>query len=125
MNIEDINKKVKSLIGETWKDSSKWHLNFDEAKRLLERALSLAPDDETTLINYGTVLCDMGNHKEAAEYLRKAIDHGTVNKHAFFNLGVALMNCSSHENAMMFMKKAKSKMAGALTWEAYFDPMGH
>ena len=125
MNIEDINKNAKSLIEETWKDSSKWHQNFAETKKLLEGALVVAPSDEVTLINYGTVLCDMGSHKEAAEYLKKAIDEGSQNKHAFFNLGVALINCSTHENAMIYMKKAKDKQAGVLTWEAYFDPMGH
>ena len=125
MNIDDINKKVKALVDETWKDSSKWHQNFGEAKNLLEEALEHSPNDESTLINYGTVLCDMGNHTEATEYLRKAIDHGSENKHAFYNLGVALINSSTHENAMIYMKKAKSKQSGALTWEAYFDPMGH
>jgi Tfp pilus assembly protein PilF len=125
MNIEELNKKAKSLVDETWKDSSKWHQNFDEAKCLLETALGKNSSDEVTLINYGTVLCDMGNHKEATEYFRKAIDYGSKNKHAFYNLGVALINCSTHDNAMIYMKKAKSKQAGALTWEAYFDPMGH
>jgi len=125
MNIEDINKKAKLLIDETWKDSSKWYQNFDEAKILLESALSTSPDDEATLINYGAVLCDMGNHNEATEYLRKAIDYGSENKHAFYNLGVALINCSTYENAMIYMRRAKTKRAGALTWEAYFDPMGH
>jgi Tfp pilus assembly protein PilF len=125
MDIEELNKKAKSLVDETWKDSSKWHQNFDEAKSLLEAVLDKAPNDEGTLINYGTVLCDMGNHKEATEYLRKAIDQGSANKHAFYNLGVALMNCSTHENAMIYMEKAKSKKAGVLTWEPYFDPMGH
>ncbi|MFC6635434.1 tetratricopeptide repeat protein [Microbulbifer taiwanensis] len=125
MDIEELNKKAKSLIDETWKDSSKWHQNFNEAISLLETALDKAPNDEFSLINYGTVLCDMGNHKEATEYLRKAIDQGSENKHAFYNLGVALINCSTHESAIIHMKKAKSKQAGALTWEAYFDPMGH
>ncbi|WP_444921918.1 tetratricopeptide repeat protein [Microbulbifer sp. CnH-101-G] len=115
MNIEDINNKAKSLIDETWKDSSKWHQNFDEAKGLLEQALRTNSDHEMTLINYGTVLCDMGNHKEATKYLKKAIDQGSNNKHAFYNLGVALINCSTHENAMIYMKKAKSKQASALT----------
>lgn len=125
MNIEELNKKVKLLVYEIWKDSSKWHKNFEEAKSLLETTLKSNPNDEITLINYGTVLCDMGSHKEATEYLRKAIAQGSENKHAFYNLGVALMNCSTHEDAMIFMKKAKSKQAGALTWEAYFDPMGY
>ncbi len=125
MDIEELNKNAKSLVDETWKDSSKWNQNFDKAKGLLEAALELDPNDEVTLINYGTVLCDMGSHKVAAEYLRKAIDQGSENKHAFYNLGVALINCSTHENAMIYMKKAKSKQADAHTWEAYFDPMGH
>ncbi|MFO6423573.1 tetratricopeptide repeat protein [Motilimonas sp. KMU-193] len=125
MDIEELNKKAKLLIDETWRDRSKWHQNFDEAKNMLESALSANPSDEATLINYGTVLCDMGKHKEAAGYLRKAIEQGSGNKHAFYNLGVALINCSNHENAMIYMKKAKSKQAGTLTWEAYFDPMGH
>ncbi|WP_149980891.1 tetratricopeptide repeat protein [Pseudoalteromonas rhizosphaerae] len=125
MSIEDINKKAKSLIDETWKDNSKWHQNFDEAKSILEQVLHNHTDDELTLINYGTVLCDMGKHQEAAEYFKKAIDQGSNNKHAFYNLGVALMNCSTDENAMFYMKKAKSKQACALTWVAYFDPMGH
>jgi Tfp pilus assembly protein PilF len=125
MNIEDINNKAKSLIDETWKDRSKWHQNFDEAKGLLEQVLHDHPDDELTLINYGTILCDMGSHKEASEYLKKAIEQGSENKHAFFNLGVSLMNCSTHENAMIYIKEAKSKLPGTLTWEAYFDPMGH
>jgi Tfp pilus assembly protein PilF len=125
MDIELLNKKAKSLVDETWKDSSKWRQNFEDAKGLLETALNAAPNDEDTLINYGTVLCDMGNHKEAVEYFRKAINQGSQNKHAFYNLGVALMNCSTHENAMSYMKKAKYKQACALTWEAYFDPMGH
>ncbi|WP_428240825.1 tetratricopeptide repeat protein [Gynuella sp.] len=125
MNIKNINKQAKILIDGTWQNSAKWHQNFDEARRLLEGALAMAPNDKSTLINYGTVLCDMGNHKEATTYLKKAIDQGSENKHAFYNLGVALINCSTHENAMVYMKKAKSKKAGALTWEAYFDPMGH
>ena len=54
-----------------------------------------------------------------------AINQGSENRHAFYNLGVALINCSSHENAMVYMQKAKSKKAGTLTWQAYFDPMGH
>ncbi|WP_428818763.1 tetratricopeptide repeat protein [Microbulbifer sp. MCCC 1A16149] len=125
MDIEDINKKAKLLIDETWKDSSKWHENFNEARKLLEGALSVDPSDETTLINYGTVLCDMGRHKDATKYLKKAIDQSSKNKHAFYNLGVALINYSSHDDAMVYMKKAKAKKEGVLTWEAYFDPMGH
>ena len=125
MNIKELNTKAKLLVDETWKDSSKWHQNFDEVKSLLEAALITMPNDEVTLINYGTVLCDMGSHKKAAEFLRKAIEQGSENKHAFYNLGVALMNCSTHEEAMTYMKKAKTKAADALTWEAYFDPMGH
>ena len=125
MNIKELNKKAKILIDETWKDSSKWHVNFDQAKKLIEEALASSPDDESSLINYGTILCDMGEHKEAAEYFKKAIEQGTENKHAFYNLGVALINGSNHKNAMFYMKKAKSKRVGADTWEAYFDPMGH
>lgn len=125
MNIEELNTKAKLLVDEAWKDSSKWHQNFDEVKSLLEAALITMPNDEVTLINYGTVLCDMGSHKTAAEFLRKAIEQGSENRHVFYNLGVALMNCSTHEEAMIYMKKAKTKAADALTWEAYFDPMGH
>ena len=82
MDIEELNKNAKSLVDETWKDSSKWHQNFEKAKGMLEAALDIAPNDEVTLINYGTVLCDMGSHKVATEYLRKAIDQGSENKHA-------------------------------------------
>jgi len=125
MGLEELNKKAKSLVEETWKDKSKWHQNFKEAKSLLESALNKKLDDEVTLINYGTVLCDMGRHRQAVDYLRKAIDQGSVNRDAFYNLGVALINCSDHEDAMIYMEKAKSKQFGTLTWEAYFDPMGH
>ncbi|WP_163831845.1 hypothetical protein [Spartinivicinus ruber] len=55
MNIDDINKRAKLLIDETWQDSSKWHQNFDEAKKLLEGVLDTSPNDESTLINYGTI----------------------------------------------------------------------
>ncbi|MCO1336789.1 hypothetical protein MO867_20900 [Microbulbifer sp. OS29] len=110
---------------EIWKDSSKREQNYHEAKCLLEKALATHPNDKVTLIIYGTVLCDMGCHKEAIKYLKKAIDQGSNNKHAFYNLGVALMNCSTYENAMIYMKKARSKQTGARTWEAYFDPMAH
>ncbi|MEM5528715.1 hypothetical protein WN093_07800 [Gammaproteobacteria bacterium AS21] len=125
MNIENINNKAKLLIEETYKDSAKWHQNFNEAKQLLESALAQESNNETSLINYATILCDIGNHQEATEFFKKAINQGSENKHAFYNLGVALINCSSHENAMIYMQKAKSKKAGTLTWQAYFDPMGH
>ena len=125
MNIDEINKNVQILIEETYRDSSKWHQNFELAKKLLKKALDENPNHESSLINYGTVLCDFGSHKAAIEYLMKAIDLGSQNKHAFFNLGVALLNSSSHKDAKAYFKKASSKTAGFLTWEAYFDPMAH
>ena len=52
MNIENINNKAKLLIEETYKDSAKWHQNFNEAKQLLESALAQESNNETSLINY-------------------------------------------------------------------------
>lgn len=125
MTIEETNKHAKALIEEAWKDGARWQQNYDEAKRLLERALGSSPHDEPTLINYGTVLCDMGDHQEAIGYFEQAIDQGSVDRHAYTNLGVALLNCATQDIAMAFLTRGKSKQAGALTWEAYFDPMGH
>lgn len=125
MNVQAINQHAKSLIEATWKDSSLWHQHFHKAKNLLETALATHPDDETTLINYGTVLCDMGNHQAAVYYLKKAISLGSNNQHAFYNLSVALINCNSHEDEKRLMQKAKSKQPSVLTWAAYFDLMAH
>ena len=124
MNIEELNTKANFLLDEAWKNKSKRRQNFDKAKKLLELALKMNSDDEITLINHGTLLCDMGSHRMAAEYLRKAIEQGSLNQDAFYNLGVALVNSSSHEAGMDYMEESRFKVSTTLTREAYFDPIG-
>lgn len=125
MDIAELNRKAKILIREAWTDSKKWQESFDRAKEILKKALSLRPEDETTLINYGTILCDLGDHREAAQYFIEAINRGSEDKNAFSNLGIALINCGDIEKAMDYIKEANSKRASPLTWEAYFDPQAN
>lgn len=48
------------------------NLRLPEARRLIERALALAPEDAYIIDSMGWVLYRMGNLKGAAEYLRRA-----------------------------------------------------
>ncbi|MEA9579443.1 hypothetical protein VC218_11135 [Xanthomonas nasturtii] len=113
------------LVQEGYLSPEKWGANLAQAQRLLSEALVDDSDNPLLRTCLGAVLCDQGQHTDAALQLRHAIAHGSQDRNTFFNLGVALLNSRSGKDAMTFFDKARSFQASPLSWQAYFDPQAH
>ncbi len=48
------------------------------AKRWLERAIEIAPDDSVVLYNVACNMATLGEHEKSLDYLERAVKHGTV-----------------------------------------------
>jgi len=87
-----------------------WRLrgNQKEAKKYYQRAIRYNPAPATRN-NYGSLLVEMGEYKEAVKQLKLALDDPRYNKQdlAFTNLGDAYVGLQDYENAIAAYRKAQ------------------
>jgi cytochrome c-type biogenesis protein CcmH/NrfG len=112
-------------VDEVWQGIGDWETNYRCARALLTAAVRADPDNPKLLTCLGTVLSDMGSHRQAIAMLAKAVKLGATDRHTFFNLAVATLNTGAHARAMRLFEKAGKLKPRAGTWEAYFDPQAH
>ncbi len=74
------------------------NLRLDEAKKLIEKALELSPDDHAIVDSMGWVLYRQGDRKGALEYLRKAF-RGRPDGEIAAHLGEVLWESGQREEA--------------------------
>lgn len=82
------------------------NLRLAEAKRLIERALELAPDDYYIIDSMGWVLYRMGDLKGALRYLRRAWE-GRPDAEIGAHLGEVLWVLGEHEEARRIWREAE------------------
>ena len=63
------NAHAYNALGYTWADRN---MRLDEAKAMIEKALTLAPEDSHIIDSMGWVLYRLGNLDKALEWLEKA-----------------------------------------------------
>ena len=78
------------------------------AVQLFEKALSIAPNDASTLNNYGSFLCDYGRIKDAERKFLKAGSHpsNTNPEIAYTNAGLCALRQPDLEQAADYFKTA-------------------
>jgi Flp pilus assembly protein TadD len=117
-------REARRLVDEIWRDMRKFTANYRRAQALLRSALARERNNTLLLTCLGTILSDVGRHREAVVLLKRAMALGATDRHTVFNLGVATLNAGNHAGAMRLFRKASGRPRPG-TWEAYFDPHGH
>ena len=78
------------------------------AKKELQRAMRIAPNDPSINNNFGMLLCSMGDAKEAMRYFEKALSNPLYRtpELAYVNAGVCLKNEGDFARAEEFLRRA-------------------
>jgi tetratricopeptide (TPR) repeat protein len=79
---------------------------YSTAEPLLKGMLARYPDDALLLFNYGMVLSDKGQLKDAIDMLGKAVKSDPDNANAWNALGVAQSRLGDNEKAILSLKKS-------------------
>jgi len=99
-----------------------------ESKKLLLRALQLAPDSANTNHAYGLFLVRSGKHDEAIEYLKIAIQQQDSNPRHFYVYAVALDSRGQTDAAMKVIDEASKRWPNNLELSflqvSYMDKTG-
>ncbi len=82
--------------------------DFNNAEAAFRKALSLAPDNSTTLFNLGTVLAGLGRLEEAILNLREAVRLDPADPEARMNLAILLSKTGRQDEAAMQKEAALS-----------------
>ncbi|WP_038248183.1 tetratricopeptide repeat protein [Ghiorsea bivora] len=103
-SIEPKNAATLDAIAYSWRLRG----NLNEAKKHYQRAIRYNPAPATRN-NYGSLLVEMGEYKEAVKQLKLALDDPRYNKQdlAFTNLGDAYVGLHDYENAIAAYRKAQ------------------
>ena len=94
----------------------RFQLQYSQAKKYYEKAVSLAPENSIYLNNFGTFLLDLGQYKKAILIFEKAlsIDKKTLGENHpdiainLINLGLTYEFLHAYDKAMEFFQKASS-----------------
>ncbi len=117
---------VIDLYKEIWCDSKKRDENYRKIKQILMKLNSLYPNDVRVLTNFGAILSDNGEYKDALIKLLKAEKLGSKDANLYQNIGIVKMNIDSErKNAKKYFELANKLNVDELTIEAYFDPQGY
>jgi tetratricopeptide (TPR) repeat protein len=84
---------------------------LDEAKRYLDRAIELKPDDPAILDSYGWLQYRLGNYDSALDYLRRAYE-SVSDPEIAAHLGEVLWESGRHQEAKKIWKEALKKDPG-------------
>ena len=103
-SIEPKNAATLDAIAYSWRLRG----NQKEAKKYYQRAIRYKPGPATRN-NYGSLLIEIGEYKEAVKQLKLALDDPRYNKQdlAFTNLGDALAGLKDYEAAIAAYRKAQ------------------
>lgn len=103
-SIEPKNAATLDAIAYSWRLRG----NPKEAKKYYQRAIRYKPAPATRN-NYGSLLIEMGEYKEAVKQLKLALDDPRYSKQdlAFTNLGDALAGLKDYEAAIAAYRKAQ------------------
>jgi tetratricopeptide (TPR) repeat protein len=80
--------------------------NFDAANRDLKEALSLAPNNVNSLMNFGTLLWKMGQKDAARETFNKVLASDKNNRQALSALGYLARDAGNNKLAESFFQRA-------------------
>lgn len=91
----------------------------DQAREHFETALDQKPDDPQLLNNYGTFLCEQGDHSEGIERFLRAADNPLYDTpaYAYANAGRCAREAGQIDKARKYLRKAleaDSRMGSAL-----------
>lgn len=110
-------KKARSFVAKNKKEPAGWrHLGrvlidtkqWAEAKRALDRANTLAPDNPSTLINLSLASYHLDDYEAARSFGQKATAIEPENPLALNNLGMALIKLDDFDNAALVLRRALS-----------------
>ena len=88
--------------------------------------LAVYPNDTRILTNFGAILSNKGEHKEALIELLKAEKLELKDTNLYRNIGIAKTNIKSEkQNAKEYFEIATKLNSDKLTIEAYFEPLGY
>jgi predicted Zn-dependent protease len=118
-------REARRLVDDVWRGVARWETGYRRAHALLRAAVGREPRNTLLLTCLGTILSDLGRHREAVNVLKRAVARGANDRHTVFNLAVATLNAGRHESAMTLFRRAGRLRPRRNTWEAYFDPQGH
>lgn len=96
-----------------------------EARAVLARARSRAPENTVVLTNLGAVLADDNRFTQALKVLRQAEALGSDDANLYFNIGVAMMNLAAERSHARAYFARASELTPGDTIEAYIDFHGH
>jgi len=88
--------------------------NYEQARDLLQQALSQTPDQLSLLVNYSAVLIALERHEEVIPVARRITGLDPHNVDGWLNLGVALEELAQPEAAREAFMRALAVNAGCL-----------
>lgn len=91
----------------------------DVARKHFSEALSLAPDDPQLHNNFGTFLCDQGEHEAGIEQFLRAADNRLYStpEYAYANAGACAVDAGMTQDARRYLRQAleiRPRMPSAL-----------
>lgn len=84
------------------------NLRFQEAATAFARALELDPSKNSSWVNYGYVLCELGDLDRARAALERAIKMDANSEEAHCNLGVVFLRAKDAQRAEFYCRRALS-----------------
>lgn len=82
--------------------------NLSYAKTLIEKAVSLEPDNPNFLDTYGWYFYKIGNYEKAKYYIEKSIELDSTRPEPFLHLSLIYKKLGDNSNANYFLEKAIS-----------------
>jgi len=116
-NLDLANEKLKKALRQD-RDNVDAHTTYallqmelgkpDVARRHFRKAMSLAPEDPELRNNYGTFLCNQGDHEAGIEQLLQAAEDRLYNtpEFAWANAGACAVDAGRAEEARRFLRRA-------------------
>ena len=108
LKLEPDNARALNALGYTLADRTD---RYDEALKLIEKALAQTPEDPSVIDSMGWVMYRLGRLPEAHDYLKKAYSI-TPDAEIAAHLGEVLWAMGEHNAALALWKKARTEHPG-------------
>ena len=106
---QEVIKKRKKASAEVYIELGSVLLNkkkFDEAEKILAKAISLSPDDKDVNFNYGLALLEMKKYDNAIKIFQKVTKLDSLDEEGYFNLGFSYLKAKKYTEAIQAFSKA-------------------
>lgn len=80
--------------------------NYEEARKIAEKARELAPEDSQVTVLLGNILAETQDLAGAADAFKEGIEQDPQNPDIYYNLALSLLRQQKYEEAILYFSKA-------------------